>query len=55
VVEVGFAAIRMRFEVDAPGASEEQLDALMRKTERYCTVLQTIQNPPALATELAVA
>jgi uncharacterized OsmC-like protein len=45
---VGFDAIRLRFEVDVPGASEEELAALIHKTERYCTVLQTLRNPPAI-------
>ena len=39
---VGFADIALRFEVDAPGADEEQLATLLRLTERYCVVLQTI-------------
>src|SRR5919106_319439 len=41
-VSAGFDAIRMRFEIDAPGASEEDLEGLMKRTERYCTVLQTL-------------
>src|SRR6478735_3377504 len=45
-VSAGFDAIRMRFEVDAPGASEEDLEGLMKRTERYCTVLQTLRRPP---------
>ena len=45
---VGFSAIRLRFEVDAPGATEEELAALHRKAERYCTVLQTLRRPPAI-------
>ena len=52
-VGAGFSAIRLRIEVDAPGASREELDALARKTERYCTVLQTLKNPPDVAVELA--
>lgn len=51
-VGAGFSAIRVRFEVDAPGASEEDLEALHRKTERYCTVFQTLAHSPKLATEL---
>jgi uncharacterized OsmC-like protein len=47
---VGFDAIRVRFEVDAPGASEEQLASLIEKTERYCTVLQTLRTPPPIET-----
>jgi uncharacterized OsmC-like protein len=49
---VGFAAIRLRFEVDARGASEEQLRSLVEKTERYCTVLQTLTEPPRIEAEL---
>jgi uncharacterized OsmC-like protein len=52
-VGAGFSAIRLRIEVDAPGASQEELSALARKTERYCTVLQTLKNPPDVAVELA--
>ena len=47
-VGAGFDAIRLRFEIDAPGASEEDLEGLMKRTERYCTVLQTLRNPPAI-------
>src|SRR4051794_24964250 len=49
---VGFAAIRLRFEVQAPEASEEQLRSLVEKTERYCTVLQTLTAPPRIEAEL---
>ena len=52
-VPVGFEAIRLRFEIDAPGASEEQIAALHEKAERYCTVLQTLRTPPAISTEVA--
>jgi uncharacterized OsmC-like protein len=48
----GFSAIRLRFAVDAPGATDEELEALLRKTERYCTVAQTLMAPPALDVEL---
>jgi uncharacterized OsmC-like protein len=50
---VGFEAIRLRLRVDAPNASEEDLDSLFRKTERYCTVLQTLRNPPEIDARLA--
>jgi uncharacterized OsmC-like protein len=43
---VGFDAIRTRFLVDAPGASDDELAGLIQKTERYCTVLQTLRQPP---------
>jgi len=52
-VPVGFDAIRVHFEVDAPEASAEQLAALHEKAERYCTVLQTLRTPPAIETTLA--
>ena len=38
---VGFTAIRVRFDLDS-NADPEQLDTLLRLTERYCVVLQTI-------------
>jgi uncharacterized OsmC-like protein len=42
---VGFAAIRLRFELETD-AGDEQLDTLLRLTERYCVVLQTIRSVP---------
>ena len=54
-VGAGFDAIRMRFEIDAPEASEEDLEGLMKRTERYCTVLQTLRNPPAIEAVRAAA
>lgn len=47
---VGFEAIRLRFEITAPRATEEQLAALQERTERYCVVLQTLTNPPRIET-----
>jgi len=47
---VGFTDIRMSFAVNAPGASEDDLAALRRKTERYCVVMQTLLDPPAVTT-----
>src|SRR5436305_12868199 len=52
-VGAGFSALRLRFAVDAPDASDEDLDALLRKTERYCTVAQTLISPPALEVEMS--
>jgi len=43
---VGFDAIRLTLDVDAPGADPEEIASLKAKTERYCTVLQTLRNPP---------
>jgi uncharacterized OsmC-like protein len=52
---VGFAAIRLSFELDAD-ADEQQLATLLRLTERYCVVFQTLASPPALSvTVTAVA
>jgi uncharacterized OsmC-like protein len=49
---VGFESIRLRFEIDAPGATPEQLSELVAKSERYCTVLQTLNRPPAVEVQL---
>ncbi len=47
---VGFRDIRLTFEVDTD-AAEEQLQTLLRLTERYCVVLQTLRSaPPTSAT-----
>ncbi len=44
---VGFAQIRLRFDLDSD-APQEKLDQLLKLTERYCVVYQTIRNgPPA--------
>jgi uncharacterized OsmC-like protein len=48
--KVGFEKIRLRFELDTD-ASEEQRATLLRLTERYCVVLQTLRTPPALSIE----
>jgi uncharacterized OsmC-like protein len=45
-VPVGFQAIRLQFNIDAPEATAEQLRALQEKTEQYCVVLQTLMHPP---------
>jgi uncharacterized OsmC-like protein len=52
---VGFDSIRLRFEIDAPEASEEQIAALVDRSERYCVVLQTLQSPPGVSAEVARA
>ena len=46
-VPVGFRHIRLNFQFDT-GASEEQLSTLLRLTERYCVVYQTLHKPPAI-------
>jgi len=42
---VGFAQIRLRFDLNTD-ASQEKLDQLLKLTERYCVVYQTIKNGP---------
>lgn len=44
--KVGFESIRLRLDITAPEATDEQLAALREKTERYCVVLQTLTDPP---------
>jgi len=44
-VPVGFQQIRLRFDLDTD-ATEEQLATLLRLTERYCVVYQTLNQPP---------
>jgi uncharacterized OsmC-like protein len=50
-VPIGFAAIRVKFNIDAPEATPEQLRALQEKTEQYCVVFQTLAKPPQLVSE----
>jgi uncharacterized OsmC-like protein len=45
---VGFSAIRLAFDLDTE-ASDDQLDTLLRLTERYCVVFQTLSRTPALS------
>ena len=42
---VGFRAIRLRFDLDTD-ATDEQRATLLKLTERYCVVLQTLKQPP---------
>ncbi|HET7911511.1 MAG TPA: OsmC family protein [Pseudolabrys sp.] len=49
---VGFAQIRLRFAVDTD-APQEKLDQLLKLTERYCVVYQTIKNGPPVDVKLA--
>jgi uncharacterized OsmC-like protein len=45
---VGFRAIRLGFELET-SASEADLTTLLKLTERYCVVLQTLRTPPAIS------
>ena len=44
---VGFRAIRMSFDIDAD-LTPEQRTTLLKLTERYCVVYQTLRSPPAI-------
>lgn len=44
---VGFKDIRLSFDLDT-SATSEQLDSLLKLTERYCVIYQTLRNPPAV-------
>ena len=48
---VGFRDIRLRFDL-ATDAPQDQLDQLLKLTERYCVVYQTIRNGPPVAISL---
>ncbi len=45
---VGFRDIRLRFKLDSD-ASEDQLATLIKLTERYCVVYQTLRSPPPIS------
>jgi uncharacterized OsmC-like protein len=49
---VGFREIRLTFTVDTD-APQEKLDQVLKLTERYCVVYQTIRNGPPVAIKLA--
>ena len=44
---VGFTSIRLSFDLDTD-ASAEQIETLLRLTERYCVVYQTLAHPPTM-------
>ncbi len=44
---VGFQAIRLHFDLDTD-ATADQLASLMKLTERYCVVYQTLRQPAAI-------
>jgi uncharacterized OsmC-like protein len=46
-VPVGFQSIRLRFELDTD-ATDEQVATLLKLTERYCVVYQTLAHPPKI-------
>jgi uncharacterized OsmC-like protein len=46
-VPVGFEQIRLQFDLDTD-AGEEKIATLLRLTERYCVVYQTLNHPPKI-------
>lgn len=48
---VGFRDIRLTFDLDTD-APQEQIDTLIKLTERYCVIFQTLAKPPKLALEV---
>jgi uncharacterized OsmC-like protein len=49
---VGFRAIRLSFDLETD-ASQDELDTLLKLTERYCVVLQSLANSPSLSATIA--
>jgi len=49
-VPVGFENICTTFDIKAPTATPDQLNALKEKTEHYCVVMQTLLQPPPIRT-----
>ncbi len=44
---VGFSQVRLAFDLDTD-AADDDIDTLLKLTERYCVVFQTLANPPEL-------
>ena len=53
-IPVGFRAIRLEFDLESD-AGPEQIETLIRLTERYCVVLQTMKTTPTLSVTSKVA
>jgi uncharacterized OsmC-like protein len=51
-VAVGFQVIRVTLDLDTD-ASKDQLDTLLKLTERYCVVLQTIRSATVVQTTMS--
>ena len=49
---VGFREIRLRFDLDSD-APQDKLDQLLKLTERYCVVYQTIKSGPPVDVTMA--
>jgi uncharacterized OsmC-like protein len=53
-VPIGLKEIRLRFAIDSD-ATEEQRATLLKLTERYCVIYQTLRNPLTITSTLATA
>ena len=53
-VPVGFRDIRLRFDLET-NASDEQMATLLKLTERYCVVLQTLRSAPGISARITRA
>ncbi len=51
-VPVGFREVRLRFDLDTD-ATDEQLATLLKLTERYCVVFQSLKSPPSTSSEIS--
>ena len=51
---VGFRAIRLRFDLEST-ASQDELATLLKLTERYCVVLQTLRHSPEVTATIRAA
>ena len=51
---VGFRAIRLAFALDTD-EPQDRIDSLLKLTERYCVVLQTLRHPPELMASISGA
>lgn len=49
-VPVGFKSIRLAFQLDTD-ATAEQIATLLKLTERYCVIYQTLKNPPVITAQ----
>jgi uncharacterized OsmC-like protein len=47
---IGFSAVHLRYEIDAD-ATDEQLATLLKLSERYCVIFQTLKTPPTMSAE----
>jgi uncharacterized OsmC-like protein len=50
-VPVGFRDIRLRFAIDSDASTEAEAN-LLRLTERYCVILQTLRRPPTVSVSI---